>query len=502
MAERNVLEAVQVTKTYPGVLALDAVDFTLAAGEVQALVGQNGAGKSTLIEIIAGSLRPDSGKIVIDGVEHPYLDPSRSIELGIQTVHQENQLVDELSVSENIFLYNLPKNGAGFVNYAACHRAAEELFGTLGVTVSPRRKIGGLTFIEKKLVSIAKACSRKAKILILDEPTASLDEKGKNILFDIIRKNVVRGLSVIYISHNIGEIFEVCDRVTVLKDGKKVSTEAVRDIDMNGVVHQMIGRASSSLYIREKSSTASAAENILEVVDYSRAGVVDHVSFTVRKGEIFGIGGLVGAGRTELARMIFGLDPRDTGTLRFRGRDITPKSPEDAIRKGVGYLTEDRKGDGLVLGRPIFENVSLVRFAKGRSMLMNLVRERTETSGISQQLDIKTPSIAQLVVNLSGGNQQKVVLAKWLYAGAEVLLFDEPTVGVDVGAKAEIYRMMEALAREGKAVLMISSDTPELIAVCDRVAVMRNGRLAAVLEGAEITEENVLRHSMGVNGRE
>jgi ribose transport system ATP-binding protein len=200
--------------------------------------------------------------------------------------------------------------------------------------------------------------------------------------------------------------------------------------------------------------------------------------------------------------LIFGLDPRDTGTLRFRGKDITPKSPDDAIRKGVGYLTEDRKGDGLMLGRPIFENVSLVRFAKGRRMLMNLVRERTETSGISRQLDIKTPSIAQLVVNLSGGNQQKVVLAKWLYAGAEVLLFDEPTVGVDVGAKAEIYRMMEALASEGKAVLMISSDTPELIAVCDRVAVMRSGRLAAVLEGGEITEENVLRHSMGVNGRE
>ncbi len=502
MAETNILEAFQVTKTYPGVRALDSIDFDLRRGEVQALVGQNGAGKSTFIEIVAGSLRPDSGKIVIDGKPFASLDPSRSIELGIQTVHQENQLVDELSVAENIYLYNLPRTGAGLVNYAACRRATDELLAGLGVSISPRRRISGLTFIEKKLVSIAKACSRQAKILILDEPTASLDEKGKNILFDIIRKNVARGLSVIYISHNLGEIFEVCDRVTVFKDGKKVSTQAVRDIDMNGVVRQMIGGSSVSLYNRERGTAPADAEEILEVVDYSRAGVVDHVSFSVRRGEIFGLGGLVGAGRTELARMIFGLDPRDSGRLRYRGRDITPRSPDDAIRKGVGYLTEDRKGDGLVLGRPLFENVSIVRFAKGRRLLMNLSREKAETGDITRQLDIKTPSIAQLVVNLSGGNQQKVVLAKWLYAGAEVLIFDEPTVGVDVGAKGEIYRMMEALAREGKAVIMISSDTPELIAVCDRVAVMRNGRLAAVLEGAQITEEAVLRYSMGVDERE
>ncbi|MBE3064783.1 MAG: sugar ABC transporter ATP-binding protein, partial [Spirochaetes bacterium] len=252
MVETNILEAFQVTKTYPGVRALDSVDFDLRTGEAQALVGQNGAGKSTFIEIVAGSLRPDSGKIVIDGKSFASLDPSRSIELGIQTVHQENQLVDELSVAENIYLYNLPRTGAGLVNYSACHRATEELLDGLGVEISPRRKISGLTFIEKKLVSIAKACSRQAKILILDEPTASLDEKGKNVLFDIIRKNVARGLSVIYISHNLGEIFEVCDRVTVFKDGKKVSTQAVRDIDMNGVVHQMIGGSSVSLYNRER----------------------------------------------------------------------------------------------------------------------------------------------------------------------------------------------------------------------------------------------------------
>jgi ABC-type sugar transport system ATPase subunit len=502
VAETNVLEAFQITKTYPGVRALDSVDFDLRAGEAQALVGQNGAGKSTFIEIVAGSLRPDSGRIVLDGKSFAFLDPSQSIELGIQTVHQENQLVDELTVSENIYLYNLPRGSTGLLNYAACHKAAGELLESLGVRVSPRRKIAGLTFIEKKLVSIAKACSRKARILILDEPTASLDEKGRKILFDLIRQNVSRGLSVIYISHNIGEIFEVCDRVTVFKDGKKVSTQAVRETDMNGVVRQMIGRASTTLYTRERAAAGTAREEILRVEGYTRAGVVDNVSFSVKSGEIFGIGGLVGAGRTELARMIFGLDPRDAGRLVYKGRDITPRSSEDAIRKGVGYLTEDRKGDGLVLIRPVSENVSLVRFAKGRSMVMNLAREKAETADISRKLEIKTPTVAQLVVNLSGGNQQKVVLAKWLYAGAEVLIFDEPTVGVDVGAKAEIYRMMEALAQEGKAVIMISSDTPELIAVCDRVAVMRGGRLVVILDGAEITEENILRHSMGVDERE
>ena len=502
MAESNILEALKVSKSYPGVQALDAVDFDLRRGEVQALVGQNGAGKSTFIEIIAGSLRPDSGQIILEGKPYPYLGPSRSIELGIQTVHQENQLVEELSVAENIYLYNLPGSPLGFVRHADCQKAADALLAELGITIPSGRKLTQLTFIEKKLVSIAKAFSRKARVLILDEPTASLDEKGKNVLFDIIKTSTAHGLSVIYISHNLGEIFEVCDRVTVFKDGRKVSTRPVRDITMNAVVQEMIGRSTTSLYSRERGSTLSADAGSLDVVDYSRAGVVDHVSFSVRKGEIFGIGGLVGAGRTELARMIFGLDPRDSGRLVYAGRDLTPRSPFDAIRKGIGYLTEDRKASGLVLGRPIFENVSLARFAKSLGLVMNLARERSETGGISRQLDIKTPSMVQRVVNLSGGNQQKVVLAKWLYAGSEVLIFDEPTVGVDVGAKAEIYRMMEGLAREGKVIIVISSDNPELIAVCDRVGVMRDGRLVAVLEGDAITEENILRHSMGVGEKD
>jgi ribose transport system ATP-binding protein len=498
LGEGIVLEARKVSKSYPGVQALDAIDFDLRQGEVQALVGQNGAGKSTFIEIIAGSLRPDSGEILFGGRSYPSLDPSRSIELGIQTVHQENQLVEELSVAENIYLYNLPKNAFGFIAYPDCTKAADTLFQELGITIPAARKLTQLTFIEKKLVSIAKAFSRKAKILILDEPTASLDERGKNVLFEIIRNATRKGLSVIYISHNLGEIFEVCDRVTVFKDGKKVATHSVKDTSLNTVVQEMIGRNTNSLYTRERDVGRRGRGGGVEVRDYSRAGVVDHVSFSVGRGEIFGVGGLVGAGRTELARMIFGIDPRDTGTLLFNGKDVTPTSPFDAIRKGIGYLTEDRKDNGLMLGRPIFENISLARFAKSLAPLMNLGREHLETGDVSRQLDIKTPSILQRVINLSGGNQQKVVLGKWLYAGSEVLIFDEPTVGVDVGAKAEIYRMMENLAREGKVIIMISSDTPELIAVCDRVGVMRDGRLVTILEGEAITEAAILRHSMGV----
>jgi ribose transport system ATP-binding protein len=502
LAQENILQAVKISKAYPGVQALDDVDFILGHGEVQALVGQNGAGKSTFIEILSGSLRPDSGEIVFKGQTFQYLGPSMSIELGIQTVHQDNQLVEELSVAENIYLYNLPRNRIGIVDYAKCEKQADSLLLDLGIQLATDRKMTQLTFIEKKLVSIAKACSRQAQVLILDEPTASLDENGKNILFDIIRQNAKKGMGIIYISHNLHEIFEICDSVTVFKDGQKVATHKVADINMNTIVQEMIGRSTTSFYNRQRRTTLGEEKDILEVKDYSREGVVKNVSFSVRKGEIFGLGGLVGAGRTELARMIFGLDPKDSGNLVYCDKDCTPANPFDAIQKGIGYLTEDRKDNGLFLDRPIFENVSLVRLAKGVNLVMDLKKERRETGEISKQIDIKTPSIDQLVINLSGGNQQKVVLAKWLFAGSEVLIFDEPTVGVDVGAKDEIYRMMENLANQGKVIIMISSDNPELVAICDRVGIMRNQGLVTILEGDEITEESILRYSLGVDEKE
>ena len=494
-----ILQAEEISKRYPGVQALDAVNFELKRGEVQALVGQNGAGKSTFIEIIAGSIQPDSGRITLDGRPYPSLDPSLSIEVGVQTVHQENQLVEELTVAENIFLYNLPETRLGFVNLPTCIKYADNLMEELEIDIKSNRKLSDLTFVERKLVSIAKAFSRKAKILILDEPTASLDDGGKKVLFDIIRKFTEKGLSIIYISHNLGEIFEVCDRATVFKDGKKVNTHRINDIDMNTIVQEMIGRASSTLYVRDTTEKEIAKEEDLQIIDYHRDGVVHHVSFAVRRGEIFGLGGLVGSGRTELARMIFGLDPKDRGRLLYKDDDITPSSPNDAIRKGVGLLTEDRKDDGLVMIRPIFENISVVRFAKGRrNRWLRLKEEQQKVREISRQLDIKTPSVFQYVMNLSGGNQQKVVMAKWLYARSEVIIFDEPTVGVDVGSKSEIYRLIDDLASQGKLIILISSDNPELIAVCDRVGIMRYGRLVTILEKERITEENILKHALGV----
>ncbi|RPJ36866.1 MAG: sugar ABC transporter ATP-binding protein [Planctomycetaceae bacterium] len=495
MGQKNVLEIHGLSKSYPGVQALDKVDFALAAGEVHALVGQNGAGKSTLIEIIAGSLRPDGGRIVINGPAFKALDPAQAMELGIQTVHQENQLVEELTVAENIYLHHLPTR-AGFVANRDCTRDAAKLLGELEIPIGPQRKISSLTFIERRLVSLAKASSLHPKILILDEPTASLDEKGKQILFKLFRRYAETGVSVIYISHNLGEIIEICQRVTVLKDGKKIGTHAVKETRLNEIIREMIGRASTSLHQRQRRETGR--EVSLEIRDYHRPGVLEHISFASRRGEIFGLGGLVGSGRTELARAIFGLDKKASGQLIYEGRDLTPRNPKDAVRKGIGFLTEDRKSTGLVTERPIFENISLVQFAKTLGIFMNLGREQSETEEMSRRLTVKTPSNQQLVSNLSGGNQQKVVLAKWLYARADILIIDEPTVGIDVGAKGEIYKIMDELAGQGKIIIMISSDNPELISICDRVGVMYHGGLAKILEGGELTEENILRHAMGV----
>jgi len=499
----NILEAKAISKSYIGVQALESIDFSLKRSEVHALIGKNGAGKSTFIEIIAGSIQPDSGQIVLDGKEYTQFDPSLSIELGIQTVHQENQLVDELTVAENIYLYNLPQTRLGFVNLPTCIEMADKLLqDDLGIKVKSSSKLSSLTFVEKKLVSIAKAFSRKAKILILDEPTASLDNSGIKVLFEIIRRYTERGLSTIYISHNLSEIFEICNWVTVLKDGRMTGSHNVGEIDMNTIVQEMIKKSSlTTSYGREQVERIKSKEKPgLEIKDYHSQGVVDHVSFSVHRGEIFGLGGLVGAGKTELARLIFGLDRKDSGKLLFEGKAITPTSPYDAISKGLGYLTEDRKESGLILMQPIFENISMVKLAKNKkARMINLRQERYDTEMVANQLGIKTPSIEEKVINLSGGNQQKVVMAKWFFAESEITIFDDPTVGVDVESKGEIYKIINNLAREGKIIIIISSDNLELVAVCDRIGIMRFGKLVTILEGSQINEENIIKNSLGVS---
>lgn len=502
MTHEPILQAFQVSKKYPGVQALDGVDFELKRGEVHAIVGQNGAGKTTFVEIIAGSVPYDSGEIFMEGNLCGVLDPSLSIQSGIQTVHQENQLVEEISIAENIFLSNLPRTKYGFVNINQCVKEADALLDTLCINIRSHRKISSLTFVEKKLISIAKAFSTQAKILILDEPTASLDSGGKEVLFNLINRYTALGLSTIYISHHLHEIFEICDRVTVFKDGKLVSSKKVDETDMGTVVHEMIGRSSETLYEKKVSSLESRLhDSSLEFVDFKREdNAVKNVSFSIRAGEIYGLAGLVGSGRTELANLIFGIDKKESGEVYLDGEAITPRTPSDAVKRGFGFLTEDRKDTGLVLMHPIKDNISLVNLIKTERpyRFLNLRQEAHETSNMSGSLQVKTPSIHQKVVNLSGGNQQKVVLGKWLHADSNIIIFDEPTVGIDVGSKSEIYKLIDELASQGKFIIVISSDNAELVALCDRVGIMRFGELVTEIEGDDINEETILKYSLGV----
>jgi ribose transport system ATP-binding protein len=492
------LRIMGVSKRYPGVMALDKVDFDLNRGEVHCLVGKNGAGKSTLIEILAGALRADEGEIVVNGSVYQYLTPSKSISLGIHTIHQENQLVEGLTVAENIFLGNLKVNRYNVFSLNSCVKEADRLFAALDVEIDPEKKAYELSPVEKKVISIAKAFSENVRILILDEPTASLDQEVENKLFSLLRNLSKKGVGAIYISHNLDEIFTLGDRVTVLRDGRKISTRFIKEVDEKTIINEMIG-SEKRLYRKQ---TVPVTEDILEIKKYSRAGFVNHVSFTVRGGEIFGIGGMIGSGRTELARIIFGLDKKDSGQLLLNQKDITPKSPSDAIKKGIGLMTEDRKKDGLMMKRPIFENISLVRLLKEKIFALKLRREQNMVSGIAGQLNIKTPTINQLVSDLSGGNQQKVIFAKWLLADSRIIILDEPTLGIDIGAKTEIYGLMDKLLREKKIIIMISSDTPELVLMCSRIGVMRSGSMVKILEKEEASEENVLTFAIGAkNGK-
>jgi ribose transport system ATP-binding protein len=492
-ARKEILKAVGIKKTYPGVTALDDIDFDLYGSEVHCLVGKNGAGKSTLIEIISGSINSDEGKLEIFDNEYVHLTPSDSMSLGIQTVHQNNQLIEGMTVAENIFIGDLKTNRANFFSMNDCVKATEEIFDFIDINLDPKKLVGGLSPVERKILCIARVFSKKVRILILDEPTASLDKEMEDKLFKVIKNIKASGVGIIYISHNIGEIFILGDRVTVFRDGRKIATHVIEEIDEKKVIDDMIGTRARKFH-RE---SQIVEEEKLEIRNYSREGQVNDVSFEVKKGEIFGLGGLVGSGRTELARLIFGVDRKDTGELFFKGKNITPESPVDAIEKGIGLLTENRRKNGLMVDAPIYENISLVKLIKSRIGFLKLSEEKRETEHTANQINIVTPSIKQIVKNLSGGNQQKVVFAKWILANADILILDEPTIGIDVGAKDEIYSLMNELSRQGKIVLMITSDNPELVSVSDRIGIMRKGSMVKVLEGEEMTEENVLSYALG-----
>jgi ABC-type sugar transport system ATPase subunit len=485
-----------IGKTFPGVRALDGVNFDVVAGEVHALVGENGAGKSTLMKVLAGAYAADEGEIRLDGRPIRFGGPQDALAAGIVTIYQELNLIPALSVGENIFLGDEPLLGnSPAIDWPAVHRRSAELLARVGVELDTRVAVNSLGVGRQQLVEVAKALHRTPRLIVMDEPTASLGLAEIDELFRVIRELRARGVSIVYISHRLDEIFAICDRVTVMRDGTVVDTRTVAGSNIETLVQMMVGRTLERALRAPKAATESA--ELLRVTGLTRRGVFEDVSFSVRRGEIYGLGGVVGAGRTEVARAIFGADPIDAGEITIDGRAVRITSPREAVRNGIAMLSEDRKAEGLVLGLPVRENIALTvldRMARAFGFIPP-APERALAQEFIRSLHIRTPSAEQLVVNLSGGNQQKVVLAKWLAVKPKLLIFDEPTRGVDVGAKAEIYTLIRELVANGMAVIVISSELPELLSLSDRIGVLKRGRMVVEVDAATTDEATILAYA-------
>ena len=491
---KTILSVQGLTKRYPGVTALDNVSIDFREGEVHALVGENGAGKSTLIKIIAGAVLPDQGMIEIDGEKFSELTPHKAKEKQIEVIYQEFNLVGSLSVSENI---SFGEKQGFFVNYRDLEKKALDILSTMGVSnISPKDIVQNLPSSLKQLVEIAKSISRNVKILIMDEPSAPLSVAEVDKLFEIIQLLKARGVTILYISHRMEEIFAIADRVTILRDGKYVATKNIGETNEKDLISLMVGRELSETY---PIKTCEPGEEILSVENLRGNGVRE-ISFSLRKGEILGISGLVGAGRTELVRMIFGADKIESGKIRINGQEVRINLPSDAISGGIGLIPEDRKLQGIFLEKSIEWNCSIASVAKlSNWVFVDRKKEKSVAENYQKRLGIKTPTITQIVKNLSGGNQQKVVLAKTLATESEILIFDEPTRGIDVGAKQEIYKLMRDLAESGKAILMITSDMQELLGMADRVIVLYKGTISGELTRNEFSQDRVLELASGLN---
>jgi ABC-type sugar transport system ATPase subunit len=489
------LEASAISKSFPGVRALDSVDFALRRGEVHALVGENGAGKSTLIKILCGVYQPDAGEIRVDGQIVTIASAQDAQTLGIAPVHQEIHLVPLLSVAENIFLGRQPLRGRGWLERAGMERQATEILESLGIRVDVRALVTDLSVAQRQMVSIARALSSQARVIILDEPTASLSERETTILFEIIRRLEERGVAIIYISHRLEEIFAIADRVTVMRDGRVVGTQPIAETRLEQIIAMMVGRQMSELFRKD---VVPIGAPVLEVRDLSAAGVLREVSLTLHQGEILGLAGLVGAGRSELARVIFGADRFDQGSILLEGRPLNARHPRQAVARGVGLAPEDRKQQGLIMGLPVSQNITLANlFRRQRLGFFSLRAEKATAQSYVKRLGIRTPDVDRQVAFLSGGNQQRVVIARWLETRPKVLILDEPTQGVDVGAKAEIHGLMVELARAGVGILLISSDLPEVLQMSDRVLVMHEGRITGRFTRDQATQEMVMRAATG-----
>ncbi|WP_242354738.1 MULTISPECIES: sugar ABC transporter ATP-binding protein [Hungatella] len=480
----------QIIKSFNGVEVLHGIDFSLRAGTVHALMGENGAGKSTLMKVLAGVHKCDDGEIWLKGKKTEIQSPRHAQELGIAMIHQELSPVPEMTVAENIFLGREPRKGL-FVDYKKMYADTEKLLGEMKVRVSPRAKIGRLKVADQQLIEISKAISLNADIIVMDEPTSAITDQEVEILFKTIANLKKKGTGIIYISHKMDEIFRIADDITVLRDGTYVNSWEAKDIDNNTLIKNMVGRELNEIFPKIK---VPAKDVVMEVRHFTKENQFEDISFLVREGEILGIAGLIGAGRTELMNAIFGLEKPDSGEVFFEGKKVEIRRPSDAIRHGIAYVTEDRKNEGLVLEMGVGQNITIASMKTLSSGMF--IKRQEEKKTIDDQiraLRIKVHSPRQLVGKLSGGNQQKVVLAKWMMKNPKLLILDEPTRGIDIGAKSEIYKLMGEFVEKGNSIIMISSEMPEAMGMSDRILVLSNGRLSGELSREEFVQEDIMK---------
>ena len=491
-----------VTKRFPGVLALNGVSIEVCKGEIHGLVGENGAGKSTLIKTVTGAYSPDEGEIHFNGKKLEHITPHHSMSIGIACIYQELNQVPHMTVYENIYLgrEEISNKILGLTKIALMREESEKILGTLGLKIDPNIEVGTLGVGKQQMVEIARAVRANAKMIIMDEPTASLSSRETKELLDIIKFLKTQGVAVIFISHRLDEIMAVTERITVMRDGLVVDTVNTKDVTMDDIVKLMVGRDITHKYPKVK---AKIGNEMLRAEGLTRKGVMENISFSVREGEVLGFAGLVGAGRTETMRALTGVDPLDAGKIFVDGREIHIKNPQDSINAGIAFLTEDRKGQGLILIQDVEFNSTLVNLKHYVSgLLLNLKKCKSDAESMVNELRTRTPSINQLVGNLSGGNQQKVVISKWLLTKSKVFIFDEPTRGIDVGAKVEVYNLINKLTSQGAAVIMISSEMDECMGMADRIIVMYEGRITAELSGSDITQENIMYAASGLPSTE
>lgn len=491
-----ILEMQNIHKTFPGVYALNDINFDLRRGEVHALLGENGAGKSTLIKVLAGIYSVDKGKIYLKGNECRISDVKAAQANGISVIHQELCLVPQMTVAENMFLGREPATGKGsFVRAGEQNRMSQEILNLLGVDIKATDKVGNLSVAKQQMIEIAKALSVKADIIVMDEPTSPLTDREVEMLFKTINDLKKKNISIIYISHRMEELFKITDRITVMRDGKYIGTKCTKDTTKDELITMMVGRELKDLYRRTEHP---AGDVVFEVKNLNITNVLKDINFFLKRGEILGVSGLVGAGRTELMRAIFGIDGFNSGEIVLEGKKLSIKSPLDAMNSGIALVPENRKEQGLVLIKSVGYNITLTILKK--FIKLAGVDSKTEKSIVREyieKLTIKTPSHKQLVGNLSGGNQQKIVIAKWLATNPKVLILDEPTRGIDVGAKAEIYSIIDTLAKQGVGIIMVSSDLPEVMNMSDRVLVMSNGQITGILNRDQLDQETIMHYATG-----